>query len=478
MTRRLLLALAVLAVWVLPARAQLLWPIGGAHSSGGVGGGDCPPGAGAAPCPPGTGGTGQVVEHPYRTQREVSQAPCGVPTMTALARLGLERQWVIDVPLMGDETLLGISLSDTLLFARTNKGFLHVYDQETGQSLWTVRVGPVTSKFTPPAINSFAIFVANLNELHCLDRATGRTIWVKLLDSLPSAPAAADEERVMVGFMSGKLYGFDLKVSEEGTRRIAERPNQAWVWQTVGKMETRPQPAGKFVAFGSDDGKVYVAASDEPTMLFRIATGGPIGMGFGTHGTRMLLAPSSDRNLYAIDLFSSKVFWSYPSGAPIVQEPLVAQNDIYIVNTAGLLTSLDSETGSARWSISTQGGPLITVGTKRIYLKSVDEDLFIVDRRTGQMIAEPRVTFERAGLNLRCFEYNPTNRFNDRLYFANTRGLMVAVREAGKLTPTHHRDPKALPFGYIPPEGVSLTPRPAAPAEAAPEPEAPPAPEN
>ena len=38
--------------------------------------------------------------------------------------------------------------------------------------------------------------------------------------------------------------------------------------------------------------------------------------------------------------------WIYPSGAPVMQEPLVADDDVYAVNVAGLLTSLDAQTGS------------------------------------------------------------------------------------------------------------------------------------
>jgi hypothetical protein len=236
-------------------------------------------------------------------------------------------------------------------------------------------------------------------------------------------------------------------------------------------METRPLPAGKFVVFGSDDGKVYVALADEHSMLYRIPTGGPIGLGFATHGTRTLLAPSGDNNLYAIDLFTAQVLWSHPSGAPIQQEPMVAGDDVFVVNTAGQLTSVDVKTGSVRWTNSTQGGRLIAIGAKRIYLESHDEDLFIIDRATGQTTADPQTTLHRAGLNLRPYDYGITNRFNDRLYFATASGLIIALREDGQLSPRLLRDPKEVPFGTIPAEGVSLTPK----ATPVAEPTAPPA---
>ncbi|MFO0908505.1 MAG: PQQ-binding-like beta-propeller repeat protein [Isosphaeraceae bacterium] len=471
MTRRLLVAWGLIALWVSPAWAQHLWPVSAQLGPECEGWKPAAGGAVSVPCPPGAvgGGTSLVIPHPYRTQYEPSPIPCGVPTRTTLARLGLERHWMAYAPLAGDERIIGISLSDGILFARSNKGYLHAFDIESGRPMWTARLGLATSRFTPPATNSFAVFVANLDTLYALDRNTGVILWRQGMSTLPSCPTTADEERVVVGLSSGKLYGYNLKTTEAGKTSISNHPIDAWNWQTAGSIVTRPLLAGKFIVFGSQDGKVYVAMSEEPTMLYRIATAGPIGNGFGALGTRTLLVPSADRNLYAIDLFTSKVLWTYPSAAPIQQEPLVSQNDVYIVNLAGMLTSVDPTAGSPKWSISTQGGPLITVGSKRIYLKSHDEDLFIVDRSTGQMLSDPRSTHERAGLNLRCFEFNPTNRFNDRLYFANTSGLILALREAGTIAPTPHRDPKQPPFGTIPQEGVSLVPRPAQPpAEPAP----------
>src|SRR2546423_15501223 len=56
-----------------------------------------------------------------------------VPTRTALARLGLERQGMGVVPPNGDERALLISLSTDLLFAQTNKANVHVHDPETGR---------------------------------------------------------------------------------------------------------------------------------------------------------------------------------------------------------------------------------------------------------------------------------------------------------------------------------------------------------
>src|SRR5262249_32094648 len=98
-----------------------------------------------------------------------------------------------------------------------------------------------------------------------------------------------------------------------------------------------------------------------------------------------------------------------------------------------------------------------------LYLRSYNLDLFMVDRPTGRMVIDPSETHVRAGLNLRDYDLSIVNRFDDRIYFATPSGMIVCLREAAQPQPRPHRDPKSLPFGYVPPEGIKLTP-PVAPA--------------
>ena len=66
----------------------------------------------------------------------------------------------------------------------------------------------------------------------------------------------------------------------------------------------------------------------------------------------------------------------------------------------------------------------------------------------------------RAGLDLREFTLNIVNRFNDRLFFATPSGMIVSIRETAQVEPRLLKDPKALPFGYVPPEGLKPPPPP------------------
>jgi outer membrane protein assembly factor BamB len=382
-----------------------------------------------------------------------------VPARTTLERVGLERQWFGVIPLVETERLLRISLSEGMLFAQSSYARLHAFDAESGRHLWSAQLGERSGFARGVAANSFAIFVTNANILHALDRKSGRRIWRYDLGTIPTSTPACDEDRVMVGMTSGKLIAFNLKGKDKkGGEFILTSVRPGWSWQTGGPILTRPLPAAHVVAYGGGKGRAYVTMTDEVTELYRFPTGGEIGEGLGAYATRTLLIPSADFNLYAVDLLTSRLFWVFPSGAPIEQEPIVADHDILAINTAGSLSLLDPVTGTPRWTISTQGGQFIAVSATKVYLRSYNLDLFVIDRATGKTLLDPGETHIRAGLNLREYDLYVVNRFNDRMYYATSSGMIIAIREPGQVAPRLLRDPKALPFGYIPPEGLKGPP--------------------
>ncbi len=389
-----------------------------------------------------------------------------VPKRSALERLQLERQWFGVVPFAETERLLNISIAGDLLFAQTSYAMVHAFDAESGRLVWSAQLGERTGFARGVTANSFGVYVTNADTFFALDKKTGRPIWKQQLGTIPTSPPACNEQLAMVGLTTGKIYAYTLKSRDDkGVETVLTEPLEAWNWQAGGVMLTRPLPADEIVAFGSSDGKAYVVLANERTPLFRFSTGGKIGAGMAGYETHTLLVPSADNNLYAIDLFTAETMWTFPSGAAIDQEPLVADQDIYVVNTAGNLSALDPATGIPKWSTSTQGGELVSISASKVYLRSYNLDLFMVDRKTGRVMINPGETFLRAGLNLREYELKIVNRFNDRMYFATPSGMIVCLREAGQPAPRLLKDPKAHPFGYVPPEGVKPTITPTRPAE-------------
>jgi outer membrane protein assembly factor BamB len=373
---------------------------------------------------------------------QVSFGTDAIPGRRALARVNLDLQFTSVVPLVGPEKLLQISIDAGMLFAQTNNANFFAFDAETGRFLWSAHLGNVTTKSRPVSVNSFAVYVSNSNRIFALDRKTGRQLWMQDLTDIPSSSTAADERFVMVGLESGKLESFDAKTGKV-----------LWNIQSNARVTSRPIIAGKVAVFGSEDNKIYLSRAETPQLLWRFATGGPVVAPLATHGVRTLLVPSSDRALYSIDLFTGIDNWTFPTGSPVEQEPLVSDNDVYVVNDEGYLTSVDIGTGKPRWTISTLGGRLISISASKVYLETHDDDLFVVDRGTGKIIYDPTTTFKRAGINLRGYALGPTNRFDDRLYFGTNHGLLICLREIAQVNPRLIRDKDSKPFGFVPPEG-------------------------
>ena len=130
------------------------------------------------------------------------------------------------------------------------------------------------------------------------------------------------------------------------------------------------------------------------------------------------------------------MLWTFPSGAPIEQEPLVADQDIFVINTAGDLSSARPDDGQPRWTISTQGGRLVSDQRQaRSISGRTTSTCSSSIARPGGCWSTPAQTHLRAGLNLREYDLNIVNRFNDRLYFATTSGLILASARSGCRSP-------------------------------------------
>ena len=111
----------------------------------------------------------------------------------------------------------------------------------------------------------------------------------------------------------------------------------AWNFQTNGPITATPIPTQFVVAFASNGGKLYVTLLDPPQILHRSQPIGSIVASMGTYGTgpeSALLVPSTDGNLYRINLFTGEQRWVFPTGAPIAAEPLVGGGDVTIHPTA------------------------------------------------------------------------------------------------------------------------------------------------
>lgn len=379
--------------------------------------------------------------------------PCDAPpARTPLARLGLERSWLVYIPIGPGENVMTMSVDEDMLFTQTDQANLYALDAESGQILWTVNLGRPTKQAKPVSVNSHSVFATNADMLFMIDRATGRIVTSFHLEDFATSPTAANEEFVVVGTNSGRVVAFRVR-DHSGDSPPGPRIGFAFAWKSAATVTSRPIITEHMLAFGSHDRRLFVATAEPHQILYRYMTGGAITAPIAPYGKRTVLVPSADNILYAVDLFDpedpAQTQWQVATGAPLQQEPLVAGEDVYVINARGVMFSIEPKTGSTRWVHATSGGRFLSLGTNRVYLQTDDGDLFIIDRETGDVLATPVATRERAGLCLRRYNLHVTNHVNDRIYLGNRRGEIIGLREIGAFEPRPLRTSDEV-WGEIP----------------------------
>ncbi len=269
------------------------------------------------PCPAGLGASLDVrrfVGEGPDALREEPHPGAGCPS----SGVGLERHWFAVVPLVETERLLRITRTQDLLFAQTSYARMHTFDAETGRLLWTADLGERSGFARGVASNSWAVFATNANMLYALDRGSGRPIWREQPRHVSDEYAGLRRDARHGGHDEWDDQGVQPEVRRFQGERAHPRhgfPACGATTRAARSARVRCRPRG-WSPSAAGDNKVWVTMADEPTILFRIATGGPIGEGLAGYGTRTLLVPSGDKILYAFDLFTARRLWTFAIGCP------------------------------------------------------------------------------------------------------------------------------------------------------------------
>jgi len=103
------------------------------------------------------------------------------------------------------------------------------------------------SFFSSPAVGKDRVLIGSRNDyLHCVDRKTGKKIWVfRTHDDIDSSPVIAGEKAV-VGSLDGRLYIVDMATGKE-----------LWSYEIGAPLFSCPAVDGGFIVIGADDGRIY-----------------------------------------------------------------------------------------------------------------------------------------------------------------------------------------------------------------------------
>lgn len=304
------------------------------------------------------------------------------------------RIWVV----RGDWSLIEFPpvLAAGRLFVGTNHGLVLAVDAADGRVVWRRQFrGCVAAS---PAVDSRAVYVGFMDAPPCtgtrpsllvaLDPGSGTTLWRFRAGVIESPPLVVGG-LVYFGSWDGRIYAVDART---GRRR--------WSFATHGRVKGGPAYAAGTIYAGSYDGTLY--AVDARTGRLRWSAGGG-GLG-GLYATPSVsdgrvLVGSTDGSVYAFGAADGRLLWQVRTGSYVYSPAAIQGQTAYVGSYDHRLYALDIRTGAVRWTFDggapISGAPTVLDGL--VYASTCGScskfesnpharRTFALDTRTGKVV--------------------------------------------------------------------------------------------
>ena len=348
-----------------------------------------------------------------------AQARGQLITRDEAARWGLVREWFAQIPV--DPALSRVNrwkLYFGTLYSVSDSGLVTALDAETGRALWTKQVGRTGFPAFGPGVNAKYIGIVSGAKLYMLENATGRLVWARDLGSAPASGPALSRTHAYVALATGRIEGYPLDEPEK----------QPWFYQSSGRTFNQPTTTGSVVSWPTSTGSLYVCKADKPAVEFRTDTGEEI-VTDPAESEPWLYFASLDGYLYCVDERTGREAWRYATGFPITSSPAIVGKRAFVASLEPALHVVDSEQGDEQW-VAVGASHFAAQGKERVYASDRYGNLLILDGKTGRRLGGIR---SAEGLE------TIVNDQNDRIYLANSVGLVQCLREEGAEKPTPYR---------------------------------------
>ncbi len=285
-------------------------------------------------------------------------------------------------------------ISEGVIYFGSNDGNLYALNAQTGDKIWAFRVERAI-RSAPAVADGKIIFGCEDYFVYAVDAKTGEDVWKKETGSMVDSSPAVANGMVFVGSMDGNFYVLDARNGRQHLRFDAKEI-----------IASAPAVVGDTVYFSTAEGYLYAidgrarnwfgeSKLRDPWQVLNLygdlpAPPPPSGYLWSLNLQGICLSSPSiigntlylgaGNRVFAVDLETKKVKWSYPTGGLVTYAAELSPNTVYAVGKYGHLYMLNATTGELISDIAVGGSintaPLMVNGT--IYISSEDGCLYSV----------------------------------------------------------------------------------------------------
>ncbi len=379
------------------------------------------------------------------------------------ARIGLVREWVVQVPFDSARAeLTHVVVGDGLVVAQTGDGGVHAVQAApfsaatsprpgapaNGTLRWSRHIGPTGGHYgpaTPPGVGPRLVTVARDRELFAVDRDTGAARWQTPLATLAAAGAVEIGDWAYAPLQGGGIRRLTFDPYQPTVNTTADKPVAAKrpkggkkkVVEAVkptpeslrprtfdggGRVDRPVRALQKGVFWTTTDGVlVTLQPTDLEWVRLEFALNAPAVDTPITRGGSVFAATAA-ADLARVDLVETGVRglrtgWHVVLDAVPDAGPFLSGDTVVVSLGEAGLAAFSAETGAALWRSPTAGRVLAVAGD-RVWIIDRTERLTGLDLATG---------VRRERLCLGGFSFPVVNAESDRLILASPDGLLVSL---------------------------------------------------
>ena len=309
-------------------------------------------------------------------------------------------------------------IPEVTLYAVTDQAVVHAIDGETGRTLWVSQIGRRDHPSMAPAVSNKYLAIVNGSNLFVVNRADGKHIWKRQLMGGPGAGPAMSDRMVFSPMVDGTIEGY----------LVSDHKKSPWIYKSFGRTLVQPTMGVHQISWPTDRGYLYVGASEEGAIRYRVETHDTIVAPPVFYGLDRLFFASVDGYVYAVHSASGDIEWKFSTGTDISHPPIPIGNAVYAVPDVGGMFRIDMKSGEEVWW-TPRVRRFLAANSERVYCADGRGRIMIIDAKSGGRIDSMRVP----DMDLQLINWQ-----TDRIYVGTRDGAIQCLHEPRLILPEVH----------------------------------------